>query len=161
MTITTATRQPNNTGETPAEYRAASAGLTRTDEPTGESITMTPEQTALLAEESRDFQERAQRLWAGINRTERFTEYAQRLGSYFFSPDTMRGFGSRILEAQGVRYDGNMYYMCMSDRYWDGRRVYSIVTMDAGGNVSKLKGYDNDYSKSRILTQFKKIGQAV
>lgn len=80
-----------------------------------------------------------------ISSESEYIEYASKFGSLYFSPDTMRFFGTKTYHGL-IRRDG-LICMRISDIYWDGSRVYSIVVMDVAGNVSRIKQAENLSSK--------------
>lgn len=86
-------------------------------------------------------------------------EYAERAGSPFFSPATMRAFGSRVqLRAYRV---GDRLYFVTSERdpmgyAWDGQRRYSVRTADVAGDR-----FDTEYAPGTGFGEFGTRDQAM
>lgn len=59
-----------------------------------------------------------------VRRTLDLRERTERAGSYFFAPDTMRFFASRLLEVTWLGAD--VARLVTSERYPDGARRYAV-----------------------------------
>ena len=74
-------------------------------------------------------------------------------GKYFFSPDTMRFFRSRVLNY--IRHVDNCIVFIVSDKkcFNDPTRVYSVRVMNPDGSIDPIKLSFDSAKKARTAAE--------
>lgn len=72
------------------------------------------------------------------NSIEEIKEANHRAGGYFFSPNTMRGFKTRVLE----EVYGGMYFITSDKRDEKTPREYTIWEARESGDILKVRGLE-------------------
>jgi hypothetical protein len=71
-------------------------------------------------------------------------------GRYFFSPDTLRFFRSRVSNRTHCRADGRVYFVTSeSGPFGRGTRAYTVRYTDDGGASIETEGAFQAFSSSR------------
>jgi len=76
------------------------------------------------------------------------SQIASKAQGYYFSPDTMKAFKSRIVDFKpvGISPRANSLMVIVSNKRWDDERVYEIITLCPYGELGREWVQDSDGS---------------
>ena len=76
------------------------------------------------------------------------SQIASKAQGYYFSPDTMKAFNSRIVDFKpvGITPRADSLMVIVSNKRWDDKRVYEIVTLCPYGELGREWVQDSDGS---------------